>query len=66
MSTGIIVVIVVAVIVVAALVTGVLRLFPDCETTPTLLTSLGWAGAGDGAGAAGGAHGDSRRAVRQW
>ena len=39
MSTGIIVVIVVAVIVVAALVTGVLRLFPDCETTPTLLTS---------------------------
>lgn len=46
MSTGIIVVIVVAVIVVAALVTGVLRLFPDCETTPTLLTSLGWAGLG--------------------
>jgi hypothetical protein len=44
MSTGIIAVIVVAVIVVAALVTGVLRLFPDCETTPTLLTSLGWAG----------------------
>jgi hypothetical protein len=71
MSTGIIAVIVVAVIVVAALVTGVLRLFPDCETTPTLLTSLGWAGldwtgAGDGAGAAGKAHGDSRRAVRQW
>jgi hypothetical protein len=46
MSTGIIAVIVVAVIVVAALVTGVLRLFPDCETTPTLLTSLGWAGLG--------------------
>jgi hypothetical protein len=47
MSTEIIVVIVVAVIVDAALVTRVLRLFPDCETMPTLLTSragLGWAG----------------------